>query len=34
MNDNFKPTNSFEIENSNGFYEKLKAEYDDLMENI
>ena len=30
MNDNFKPTNSFEIENSNGFYEKLKAEYDDF----
>ncbi len=30
MNGNFKPTNSFEIENSKGFFEKLKAEYDDF----
>lgn len=30
MDENFKPTNSFEIENSKGFYEKLKAEYEDF----
>lgn len=30
MNGNFKPTNSFEIENSQGFFEKLRAEYDDF----
>ena len=30
MNENFKPSNSFEIENSKGFFEKLRAEFDDF----
>jgi hypothetical protein len=30
MSGNFKPTNSFEIENSQGFFEKLQAEYNDF----
>lgn len=30
MKENFKPSNSFEIENSKGFFEKLLAEWDDF----
>jgi hypothetical protein len=30
MNKNFRPTNSFEIEDSQGFFEKLRAEFDDF----
>jgi len=30
MNKHFKPTNSFEIENSKGFFDKLLAEYEDF----
>lgn len=30
MNDNFFPSNSFEIENSKGFFQKLRDEYGDF----
>lgn len=30
MNNNFLPSNSFEIENSKGFFKKLRDEYDDF----
>lgn len=30
MSENFKPTISFAIENSKGFFEKLHSEYDDF----
>jgi hypothetical protein len=32
MNDNFLPSNSFEIKNSKGFFQKLCAEYKDFDE--